>query len=129
MLHSVLEQDQRHLSIILIILSKSFLDVLLHVGRVHEIVFSVFVTDTLREVTEDKGFGVLFLKVGIHIDTTFEGRFCGLVTDFSEDIEMSPRDQSITVDTHALVEPELGDFLNIGEILWGGEEDTREQPG
>jgi len=125
--HGILEQDKTHKGIVIIILSQSLRDVLFHIVICNLIIESIRV-DTRNEVTENEILWGIS-EVPWEIEFIRELLPYDFKHTFFVSLEILSRDETITVGTLALVDPELNEFIGLGKLVWIGEKKSLENIG
>ena len=116
MLHGIFEQDQIHHWIDIIVLIKSLLESLAKCFRASELIVKL-VINACNELSENKGLRVLFLEELTQVCFCVS-LFAVVVHKISVHRKVSSIDETISVNTFELMDPQLYHVVVILDRLW-----------
>ena len=124
MLHGILEEDQVHDSVGIVVVSKGFSETRCKSSLTWEAIIQLIIEGG-DEVSEDQRF-----RVGLLVEfrelSSGELLLCNVCCEGLERLQVLWADQTITVDTLTLVSPQLNQVVRLLDGLWGSSEHTLE---
>ena len=116
MLHGIFEQDQIHHWVDIIVLIKSLLESLAKCFRASELIVEL-VINACNELSENKRLGVLLLEELTQVCLCVS-LFAVVVNKISVDSKVSSINETISVNTFELMDPQLYHVVVILYRLW-----------